>query len=105
MALDVDALCKELVRRGWFVTEAELMQDSVIVGFNFLPRHDPNWLKAFRLPFKDATPDAFEREIDLWRADVLRRLDDCELTPVLRRLLAEHGADKVREAMNARAFV
>ena len=105
MAPDLEALCRELVQRGWFVTGADEMSDGIVVGFNFLPRHDPNWLKAFRLPVKDATPDGFEHEIDLWRRDVLHRLDNCELNPVLRRLLAEHGADKVREAMSARAFV
>lgn len=105
MEPDLTALCQELVRRGWWVTAAERTNDSVIVGFNLMPRATPNWLKAFELPHALATPGGFEREIETWRSRVRADLENNKASDVVRHLMAEHGPEKVREALNATAFV
>ena len=97
-------LSRELVRRGWWITQAEPTARGLIIGFDFMPRVRPNWLKAFEVGPQDASPEGVERIVEAWRGDVLRRLDACELSQTVRRLLDEHGAEAVRLAMTGKAF-
>lgn len=102
---DLPGLCRELVQRGWWVTAAEKTNDGVIVGFNFMPHVPLCWLKAFEVPFEEATPDGIERHIEAWRERVLGTLEKGEVSATVRHLIAEHGREKVTEAMRARVFV
>lgn len=101
--IDLPAICRELVRRGWWVTAAEKTNSSVIVGFNFFPRGDPSWLKAFELPYADATPDGVERAIDDWMFSVRQAIENGEPSATVRQMIAEHGIDNVRRVMRGRA--
>lgn len=99
------AILVELVRRGWWVTDAERTPTGLIVGFDFLPRVRPNWLKAFEVNGLQCTPDGIERVVEAWRADVLRRLHgNYALTDTVRRLVAEHGPEAVTAAMTGKAY-
>jgi hypothetical protein len=94
------AILRELVGRGWWVTEAERTPTGLLIGFDFMPSVRPNWLKAFEVVGLQCTPDGIERAVNRWREDVLRRLATREqLSATVRRLLAEHGPDAVRAAM------
>ncbi len=99
---DLTDLCRQLVGRGWWITEAEMTEEGAIIGFDFMPRVRPNWLKAFEVKGAECGIDGIERQVEAWRADVLQRLEACDLSPTVRRLLAEHGVDAVRAAMTGR---
>jgi phosphoglycolate phosphatase-like HAD superfamily hydrolase len=103
--LDLPALCRELVRRGWWVTAAEKTPHSVIVGFNFMPERVPAWLKAFEVPLESATPDGVEHAVEDWKASVRHAILNGKASPVVRQMVAEHGITRVREAMHARVSV
>lgn len=96
----LESLCRALVDRGWWVTAAEKTPATVIVGFNFMPHAAPTWLKAFEVSHADATVEGVERAVAAWQADVLHRLDNGTASPLVRQMLAEHGADAVRGAMS-----
>lgn len=101
----LEALCRELIRRGWWVTAAEKTGDTVLIGFNFIPHAVPTWLKSFELAHADANPEAVEAAIELWRARVLHELENGRASSTVRQMVAEHGVAAVREAMCARSFV
>ena len=101
----VSEICRELVRRGWWVTDAERTQTGLLIGFDFMPRVRPNWLKAFEPIGLQCTPDGIERLVNAWREDVLIRLKSGDqLSATVRRLLAEHGRDAVHAAMFGAPF-
>jgi hypothetical protein len=95
----LEILCRRLVDRGWWVTAAEKCPETVIVGFNFMPHAVPAWLKAFEVPHAEATVEGLEQVISAWQADVLERLEFGTASATVREMLAEHGANAVREAM------
>lgn len=96
----LEALCRELVRRGWWVTAAERTGAGVIVGFNFLPeRGAPSWLKAFEVPDHLADVRGVEVMIRTWMDGVLWDLENGTPSETVRRMVAEHGPQVVREAM------
>lgn len=101
-------VAEELVKRGWFVTafepvvNTERSAGSLIVGVNFMPQRRPSWLKAFELPISAATPDLFEKAIEVWKRRVRHDLRHGRASHTVRRMLAEHGPEAVREAMRER---
>src|SRR6185369_922584 len=95
----LEGLCRALVERGHFVTAAEKCAETVLIGFNFMPRAAPAWLKAFEVPHHDATVEGVEAAIEAWKAGVRRDLERGESSQVVRQMIAEHGPDAVREAM------
>jgi hypothetical protein len=92
----------ELIRRGWFVTAIETGARTALIGFNFLPNRRPSWLKAFEVPLDELTVGAVERRIEDWKASVRHGLALGRTSWTVRRMLAEHGPDRVEEAMRAR---
>lgn len=95
----LEILCRRLVERGWWVTAAEKCPDTVIIGFNFMPNAAPTWLKAFEVDHADATVEGVEAAIEAWKARVLHALDNGEASPLVRQMVAEHGAVAVQRAM------
>lgn len=98
----LESLCRTLVERGWWVTAAERTPDTVIIGFNFMPRGHPSWLKAFEAPHADATVEGIEARIEVWKARVRFTLENGAASETVRKMVAEHGPDAVREAMDGR---
>lgn len=101
----LEALCRELVRRGWWVTAAEKCNETVLIGFNFMPHAVPAWLKAFEVPHAQATPEGVEAAIEAWKATVRRALENGGASKTVRQMVAEHGPDAVKEAMDGRLVV
>lgn len=98
----INDLARELVQRGWMVTAAEANLLTLIVGFNFMPNRAPSWLKAFEVPLAEVSVEAFERRIEAWKHKVRDELARGKSSETVRRQLAEHGPDAVKEAMRAR---
>lgn len=96
----LEALCRELVRRGWWVTAAEKCPESVLIGFNFMPHGHPSWLKAFEVPDRQATADGVEIHIRTWMAGVRWDVENGTPSETVRKMIAEHGPEAVREAMS-----
>jgi len=97
----LENLCRELVRRGWWVTAAETCPATVIIGFNFMPQAGPpSWLKAFEVPHHLATPEGVEMMIRTWMAGVRWDLENGTPSETVRKMVAEHGVGRVREAMS-----
>ena len=101
----LEALCRELVRRGWWVTAAEKCPETVIIGFNFMPHAVPAWLKAFEVAHADANPEGVEAAIEAWKAGVRNALENGGASETVRKMVAEHGIAAVREAMDGRLVV
>lgn len=99
----LESLCRELVRRGWWVTAAENCPETVIIGFNFMPGRAPAWLKAFELAHEDATVEGVEAAVEAWKETVRHRLENGIASETVRRMLAEHGPGAVQEVMLARS--
>lgn len=98
---ELSDLCRTLVQRGWWVTAAEKTPHTVLIGFNFLPRKHPCWLKAFEVPLAAATVEGVEAAVEAWKAEVRERLANGMASALVRQMIAEHGLDVVREAMRA----
>lgn len=98
----LEILCRQLVDRGWYVTAAEKTDQTVMVGFNFMPGPAPTWLKAFEVDHKDATVEGIEAAIEAWKAQVRHELENGASSQLVRQMIAEHGPDKVKEAMSGR---
>lgn len=96
---DLEALCRRLVERGWWVTAAEKCPETVIIGFNFMPHAAPTWLKAFEVSHASATPEGVEAAIEAWKITVRYALENGGASPLVRQMVAEHGLQAVREAM------
>jgi hypothetical protein len=101
----LETLCRQLVQRGHFVTAAEMCPATVIVGFNFMPRAVPAWLKAFEVTHRDATPDGVEAAMEKWKAGVRRDLERGEVSDTVRLMIAEHGPGAVQDAMRGKLRV
>lgn len=95
-------LCRELVARGWWVTAAERERDALLIGFDFLPHRAPSWRKAFEVPWSEADIEGVERHVEGWKAKVRRDLADGSASPLVRQMVAEHGPEVVRAAMEPR---
>ena len=98
----LETLCRRLVERGWWVTAAEKTEAAVLIGFNFMPNGHPSWLKAFEVPHHLATPEGVETMIRTWMAGVMWDLENGTPSETVRKMVAEHGPDRVRKAMNGR---
>jgi hypothetical protein len=101
----LESLCRELVRRGWWVTAAEKTQATVLIGFNFMPERAPSWLKAFEVPHDAATVEGVEAAIETWKAGVRHALQNGGASQTVRHMVAEHGPHRVEEAMRAKLTV
>lgn len=99
MTPDIASVCRELVRRGWWVNAAEKTDTTLLIGFNFMPHAQPAWLKAFEVPHEEATPDGVERAIEAWKETVRHALRNGGASETVRRMVAEHGLARVQEAM------
>jgi hypothetical protein len=95
----VQELKRALLERGFWPTWSALECGWVQIGFDFLPGRHPSWLRAFQLPVAAATPDAYEQLIRDWQAQVLADLNLGQPSPVVRRLIAEHGQELIVAAM------
>lgn len=80
------------------MTAAERTASGVIVGFSLLPPGlSPTWLKAVEAMTLD--PDAVERALETWQGHCVRSLVAGEPSPIVRRMVAEHGRDAVMAAL------
>lgn len=101
----VEHIVRELLTRGWRVMSARPLGDRVLIGVEFMGGRAPTWLKAFEVPAVAATPDAVEADIVRWQMKVLRELAEGRSSPLVRRMIAEHGQDAVVAAMTGRGRV
>lgn len=101
--MNLEAVVRELLRRGHRVTAAErTWNGGVVVGFEIMgPGDPPTWLKAVQAPTLD--PDAVERSLRAWKDSVIRDLAEDRASPIVRRMIAEHGQDRVFRALGMRA--
>lgn len=97
----VEAVCHELLRRGFRVMSAKQDGDHLTVSFDFMGGRAPLWLKAVQVPAERATPDAICAEVAAWQAKVLTDIGQGRPSPVVRRMIAEHGHETVIAAMRA----
>jgi hypothetical protein len=97
--MNLEALARELRRRGHRVTAIERTGFGCIVGFELIgPGKPPHWFKAFQVARAD--PDLVEHELSGWKGAVIRDLIQGVPSQVVRRMVAEHGQDRVLEAMS-----
>lgn len=101
----LETLVRQLMQRGWYVTAAEKAESTLLIGFNFMPGGGTSWLKAFEVPHADATVEGVEHAIETWKAKVRNDIANATASDLVRRMIAEHGPDRVGEAMNARLLV
>jgi hypothetical protein len=94
-----EKLGQVLLLRGWRVVSAREVGGMAVVGLEFMGGRAPTWLKAFEVPIRDATPAAVEAQIFQWQGKVLRDLAEGRPSPLVRRMIAEHGQDAVIGAM------
>jgi hypothetical protein len=99
---DMHDLARALVARGWWVTAVEGTPSSMLIGFNFLPRRNPCWFKAFEIPFEDCSVEGVEAWINAWMAKVRTRLEWGGSSKVVRLMVAKHGIEAVREVLRQR---
>ena len=95
----LESLCRALVARGWHVTAAERCPETVLIGFNFMPRRAPAWLKAFELPHRHADVRGVEIHVETWKAGVRHDLELGHPSALVRQMVAEHGPEAVKAAM------
>jgi hypothetical protein len=101
----LESLCRQLVQRGHWVTAAEKTNETVIIGFNFMPERVPAWLKAFEVPHRHANVEGVEVMIETWKAGVRWDLENGKASQTVRHMIAEHGPQRVREAMGGNLVV
>lgn len=99
MTNDVIGIVQELLHRGWRVTNAHDHGDKVSVAFELMQGRDPTWHKSVEVPAAMATPDAVEAAILRWQAKVLIDVSEGKPSPIVRRMIAEHGQDWVMAAL------
>lgn len=78
-----------------------LANDTIGVEFIVLPGKLP-WRKAFVVDKDRAVPDMFLAMLQSWRQEMLKKLDQREMTGVLRGVLAEFGEPAVKEALHTK---
>lgn len=99
--MKVEGVCRELLRRGFRVMSAKQDGDYLTVSIDFMGGHTPLWLKAVQVPVERATPDAICAEVQAWQARVLTDIGQGRPSPVVRRMIAEHGHAAVVAAMSS----
>lgn len=104
MARDLEALTRELLADGHWVTAAEDTGETLLIGFDFMPRSSLPWLKAFEIA-KPVTREAVDAAVQAWKAKVRRELADGSASAVVRQMIAEHGPQRVAAAMGGRLVV
>lgn len=97
----IESICRELLRRGFRVMSAKQDGDAVTVSFDFMGGRTPLWLKAVQVPADRATPDAISAEVRAWQGRVLTDIAQARPSPIVRRMIAEHGHAAVVAAMSA----
>lgn len=97
--MQLEPLVNELKSRGYRIPWAREEGGMVQVGFEWMGGKAPTWLRGFELPITAACPDTFEMEARLWRQKVLADIGLGRPSPVVRRMLAEHGSTAVFQAM------
>jgi hypothetical protein len=98
---DVIGIVQELIHRGWRVTNAHDHGDKVSVAFELMNGVDPTWHKAVEVPAREASPNEVERVMRAWQAKVRLDIRLGRPSPVIRRMIAEHGQDAVDRALNS----
>jgi hypothetical protein len=93
------AVCDELQRRGHDVVGCKVLEDGreIMVALDIIPGED-SWWKAVTLP-ASASPDAFERAFDRWRAKVRVDLYEGRPSPVVIQAIQRYGRAAVDKAL------
>lgn len=100
---EADMICAELRRRGYNVAWREATKDRLAIAFDMIGNPELPWLRAFHADEDVASPDEFERLINEWKSDVLKRMHSGEASETLKAVVQAYGAERMGRALTRHA--
>lgn len=93
-----EAICASLKAYGLNPVWLEVAAGRIAVGFEFITSV-PTWTRAFYVDAASATPQAFVREINAWKAEMRRKIATGAPSTVIEGAVRAHGLQAVTDAM------
>lgn len=97
--ISAHVMARELMRRGYHVQAVETTADGFLVTVEFMPGRSPNWMKGVVVKGGPNAPDAADVELGSWQQKILGDIADGTPSPIVRKMIAEHGYRAVLDAM------